>query len=162
MHDHARCIQVNLQGTTVICVYVPCGDIIGPKYEHKLDYLYHLNEFVKSLPDERLIIGGDFNVAITDADVEHPKNFKDGTLCLEVFRDRMQQILLNGGLNDVIDPGQYTWWDYRHSNFRRSGVRIDYIFSRGIAGKQYIRTNYRWVNNDSSKPSDHVPVVFIT
>src|SRR5688572_24882647 len=72
----ARMISALCGGIRVTCIYAPNGRTVGsPFYQAKLAWFARLGRWLREAqsPDEPLLIGGDFNVAPTDADVWNPK-----------------------------------------------------------------------------------------
>ena len=84
-------------------------------------------------PDEPLVIGGDFNVAPTDADVWDPVAVHGGTHVSEPERAafaRLRELGPDGRLPDRSEheAGRFTWWDYRAGMFHKNyGMRIDHL-----------------------------------
>lgn len=168
--DEARYIEaaVNLPHSAirVASVYVPNGqDLSSDKYELKLKFLESLEEYYSSLLklEEKIVIGGDFNVALTDIDV-YDSNHLNDSVCFSLKERQALRKFISIGLNDcyrILHPTEeaYTWWDYRANSFHNNhGMRIDYIFcSTEMAQhteKCFASKNMR----NFLKPSDHVPV----
>lgn len=151
----SRYLQLEALGKTFISVYVPCGGGEVDKFAYKLRFLDDLVEKLKSIPAEEIIIGGDFNVALTDEDVQYPAVYFDSVLCVPEVRTRMRKILENGFSDEVLKSGSFTWWDYRRPF---NGLRLDYILTKGIKAKQKVHQEYRRLKIDNAGPSDHVPV----
>ena len=148
----ARYLQVELENLTLISVYVPCG---GTDFDYKLRFLDALYEKLSSITNSMVIVGGDFNVAVTDIDVQYPEAYREGVLCRPEVRTRMQKIIDLGFIDSVEKPGVFSWWDYRRPF---NGLRLDYILTRNISATQKILTGYRRLNLDGKGPSDHAPV----
>jgi exodeoxyribonuclease III len=167
----ARCIKVVIDDTCIVCIYVPCGASSEEKYKYKVTFLHETKKLLESLivKHEKLIVAGDFNVALTDMDVQNVEMFKDSVLCTSDVRQMMKEIIdlgLNDFMNKTSDKNPFTWWDYRMPNV---GLRIDYILSRNLIGNQEVLSKYRKMNIKEfpinakmieTKPSDHAPVVF--
>lgn len=160
--NDARCIEVIADGTRFISVYVPCGS--DAKFTYKQLFLEKLYLYLKQYIDMPVVIGGDFNVALTDEHVQYPLQMKSrlAILCAEEFRLEMRSILEY--FADSSDPCDYTWWDYRYL-YQYQGAHIDYILSRNLSEQIQIKalSNYRRIiiNNSHiiTKPSDHVPIL---
>lgn len=161
-----RYVEALINGYIVASVYVPNGqDIDAPAYEYKLNFLKILANHVKGmLQSERFIIGGDFNIARTDADVYNPKAWQ-GKVCCSDRERQLFEDLINIGLKDVmrefIAPENepiYTWWDYRHFAFRKNyGLRLDYILTTPNIEVQTCFIDRR--TRAKERPSDHAPVI---
>ena len=76
---NARFIECVVDGhVRIINVYMPNGDTVdSPKFPYKLDWMRAFTEYIKqyAASPEQVIIGGDFNVALTDMDVWKPANY---------------------------------------------------------------------------------------
>ncbi|NBX76571.1 MAG: exodeoxyribonuclease III [Proteobacteria bacterium] len=165
--NEARMIGAQIDGLTVICVYVPNGQEVGSdKYRYKLKWFEKLRLFLHEEVDLNLpvLLCGDFNVAPTDQDVYDPKVWRDQILFSEPEKDALRKIT-DLGLQDLyraIHPeGEaFTWWDYRNISFPKNhGLRIDFILgsplSVTLVEDAYVDRNER----KGSQPSDHAPVV---
>ncbi|MFM8503863.1 MAG: exodeoxyribonuclease III, partial [Acidimicrobiaceae bacterium] len=68
--DHeARIISATCGGVKVVCVYVPNGRALeDDHYKYKLGWMKKLRQHADAIakPNDRLVIGGDFNIAPTD------------------------------------------------------------------------------------------------
>ncbi len=164
--QQARYVEALINGYIVASVYVPNGqDVELPAYEYKLNFLKILKNHIKDLQNnEKIIIGGDFNIARTDADVYNPKAWKGKVCCTERERELFEN-LMNVGLRDIMREcanseieSIYTWWDYRRYAFAKNyGLRLDYILTTQNIDVQncFIDKSVR----GKSRPSDHAPVI---
>src|SRR3954468_4533250 len=78
----ARMISAVCGGIRVVSLYAPNGRTVGSvHYQAKLAWFTRLLRWLSETrrPDEALILGGDFNVAPTDADVWDPRLCQGGT-----------------------------------------------------------------------------------
>lgn len=151
----------------VASVYVPNGNEVGSdKFAYKLRFLDRLHAHIKKLLEyqEILVIGGDYNIAPTDADVHNPKAWEGSVLTHDEVRFRWRRIINLGVYpsSSVINSpsSEYSWWDYRANAFASDhGLRIDHLLlSPQAADKitaQYVEKSLR----AEEKPSDHAPVV---
>ncbi|NNN09177.1 MAG: exodeoxyribonuclease III [Acidimicrobiaceae bacterium] len=162
----ARFIGATCNGLRVYSCYVPNGRALNdPHYDYKLRWLEALR-IVLSGRDraQPVMVGGDFNVALSDFDVYDPTAFEGTTHVSVAERDALAALLAT----DLVDLGRYfhadepnyTWWDYRNGAFRRGwGLRIDYLLCDGATAA---RVSDAYVDRDErkgEKPSDHAPVV---
>ena len=168
--DEARYIEaiVNLSGKAVriSSVYVPNGqEIHSPKYHLKLEFLNAFVQYCQSFQDEMTIIGGDFNVALTDIDVYDPATLEGSILFSEKERQALRGLVATNMIDayriNMPDQG-FTWWDYRGFSLRKDhGMRIDYLFCSPEAiqmSKQcYVAKEWR----EKEKSSDHAPVFIV-
>ncbi len=162
----ARCIGAICGGLQVYSCYVPNGRALDdPHYAYKLRWLAALRDLVARRPDgQRLIVGGDFNVAPSDLDCHDPSAFLGATHVSEAERTAVQEII-EMGVVDVTrhlhpDEPCFSWWDYRNGSFRRGfGLRIDLLL---VSANLLPSVRASYVSRDQrkgEKPSDHAPVV---
>jgi exodeoxyribonuclease-3 len=164
--DEARYLEAVVGDTRIISVYVPNGQAVGSeKYAYKLAFFKRLESHLAGLlkHKEKLIMGGDFNVAPTDNDVYDPVGWKGAVLVSPEERAHFQS-LMDLGLADawILKHGQekgYTWWDYRMGSFQRDhGLRIDHFLVSSQAAAclkdMAIHRDIRALE----RPSDHAPV----
>lgn len=167
----ARYVEAFTNGVRVASVYVPNGqDLTSDKFPYKLAFFHKLKEHLQALIayKEKCLVGGDFNVAPTDADVYDPTKFKERILSSTPERVHFQQ-LLDVGFQDlirVLHPENdskkedfFTWWDYRTGAWHRNhGVRIDHFLASPLAVEHVkaVGVDKEW--RGKKRPSDHVPV----
>jgi exodeoxyribonuclease-3 len=164
----ARMIAATCGGVRVVSVYAPNGRAVGSTfYEAKLAWYERLARWLEESanPAEPLVIGGDFNVAPTDADVWNPAACHGGTHVSEREREAFLE-LVRWGLVDAYrlhhpEPGRYTWWDYRAGDFHKNfGMRIDHLVTTRVVAD---RTVWAEIDREARKgkpiPSDHAPLV---
>lgn len=159
----ARYIEAFINNHSFASVYVPNG--VAPEteaYFYKLKFLRTLSEHIKG--HSKFVIGGDFNIAITDLDVYNPRLWKDHICCTAAERESLTWFVKENSLKDCLreeHPGQeglYSWWDYRTGGFAKDrGLRLDYLFASPDVSfsNSYVAKNMR----GKEKPSDHAPVV---
>ena len=111
------------------------------------------------------MLGGDFNVAPTDARRLGPGRLRRHDPRLAARARRPSHALLDWGLDDVYrryhpEPGRFTWWDYRAGNFHKDlGMRIDHLLVTEPR-RRSARTGAE-IDRDARKgklPSDHAPL----
>ena len=165
--DHeARIISATCNGVKVVSVYVPNGrSLEDDHYKYKLEWMKKLKQHADAIakPSERLVIGGDFNIAPTDEDVWDVTKFEGATHVSaperEVFAD-----LCAWGLTDVFrqlhpEPKVFSWWDYRNGSFHKDeGMRIDFLLATKSLLSEVEASSIDRNARKGEKPSDHVPV----
>lgn len=164
----ARMIAAMCDGVRVVSLYAPNGRSVGSIfYEAKLLWYKRLAVWLENQasPTEPLVLGGDYNVAPTDADVWDPKACHGGTHVSPREREAIAR-LEKWGLVDVYrglhsEPGRFSWWDYRAGDFHKNfGMRIDLLLATRPLAK---RTVWAEIDREARKgkptPSDHTPVV---
>jgi exodeoxyribonuclease-3 len=162
-----RVISATVNGTRVVCAYVPNGQSVeSEKYQYKLGWLKAFSTWLEgeSKKHNRVAVLGDFNIAPEDRDVHDPKAWEGQVLCSPAERAAFQA-LIGIGFKDSFrlfeqPERSYSWWDYRMNAFRRKmGLRIDHILlSGGLAGDCRSSTIDIEMRR-SERPSDHAPVI---
>jgi exodeoxyribonuclease-3 len=164
----ARMMAARCGGVRVVALYAPNGRVVGSTfYDAKLAWYDRLARWLseQASPHDALVLGGDLNVAPTDADVWDPRACHGGTHVSSAERAAVAR-LTRWGLLDAYrlhhpEPGRYTWWDYRAGNFHKNfGMRIDHLLvTAPLAG----RTVWAEIDREARKgkpiPSDHAPLV---
>lgn len=163
----ARLASATVGGIRVLSAYFPNGGTVdSDKYEYKLAWMDRVRELLESSysADERLLLCGDTNIAIDDADVANPDQWADSVLCAGPGRAALRRIM-DWGLVDVFrhhhpEGGLYSWWDYRRLGFPRGdGLRIDHILATGPLANACVSATIDREERKGSKPSDHAPVI---
>jgi exodeoxyribonuclease-3 len=153
----------------VASVYVPNGQTAdSDKFQYKLRFLNRLVTHSKTLVEyqEMLVIGGDYNIAPSDADVHNPKAWEGSVLTNDDVRRQFRR-LCNTGLFDafrLLHPdateNHFSWWDYRAGAFARNdGLRIDHLMLSSIASDKLVSCEVAKDVRALEKASDHAPVV---
>jgi exodeoxyribonuclease-3 len=165
--SEARILWATCGGVRVASVYVPNGrELAHDQFTYKLAWLERLRKRLAADhdPSDPLVIGGDFNIAPTDADVWDPAAFVDSTHVSEPERDALAA-LKTWGLRDVFrelhpEDGLFTYWDYRAGMFhKRMGMRIDLLLATAPVADA---ATFALVDRQARKgtgPSDHAPLL---
>ncbi len=167
--DEARMLAATVDGLRIVALYAPNGRVVGsPFYEGKLAWFERVGRW---LDDERaagrgdrLLVGGDFNVAPADIDVWDPAAAHGGTHVSEPERAAVRA-LIDRGLIDTYrslhdEPGRYTWWDYRAGMFHKNfGMRIDLLLAGASVAERLVDAEIdRQARKGPPVPSDHAPL----
>ena len=165
--DHeARIISATCGGVKVVCVYVPNGRALeDDHYKYKLGWMKKLRQHADAIakPDDRLVIGGDFNIAPTDDDVWDVTKFEGATHVSAPERKAFAE-LCEWGLTDAFrelhpEPKVFSWWDYRNGSFHKGeGMRIDFLLATKSLMSEVEASSIDRNARKGEKPSDHVPV----
>ena len=173
-------VAVDGKNIRVASLYLPNGNppyndpSDTSKFEYKVAwmdaFIRHAEKLVHSA--EPVILGGDYNIILTDNDVYNPELFKGGALYCPEVTDRLRTILGQGwsdafsleklNSNALISKPQngYTYWDYGGGAFASDlGLRIDYLL---LSPKAADCLEKCWVDKEPrrhTKPSDHAPLV---
>lgn len=155
-----RAVTAEVQGVTVASLYVPNG---GKDLEAKLRFLAALDDWAAQAQaaGRRLLLCGDLNVTLSDADV-HPKERRAGVIGQREDERQLMGRLLGRGLGDVgrrLDPDSqalFTWWPpWRGLRQKNVGWRIDFV----VASEPLAGAATRCVVLAEYGTSDHAPVV---
>jgi exodeoxyribonuclease III len=165
--DEARMVSVVAAGIRIVSIYAPNGRVVGsPFFTGKLAWYRRLRQWLRDTcnPGDDLIIGGDFNIAPTDADVWDAAAAHGGTHVSPPERAEFQK-LLDWGMVDSYrlrhdEPGRFSWWDYRAGMFHKNfGMRIDHLLvTKSIAERVVDAEIDREARKGPPVPSDHAPL----
>ncbi len=166
--SQSRYIEAIIDGhIRVASVYAPNGNPVpSDKFEYKKEWMKRFNQHVQTLlkNDEGLIIGGDFNVALTDREIYNPKAFIDDAITQPESRQGMKE-LFNLGLSDcyrIFNPDNnkaYTYFGYRGGCFQKGyGILLDYFLVNNKAKDIIINAGIDLNPRSKEKPSDHTPL----
>ena len=161
-----RALGCVVDGFMVLYLYVPNGESVGSeKYRYKLDWLRRLREHLdeRYAAGEKVVLLGDFNVALEDIDVHDPVRWHEKILCSTAERHALRKVM-DFGISDLLrrfhaEGGIYTWWDYRTGAANRNdGLRIDHVFGSEPAAAACSDVVVHADMRKRKTPSDHVPV----
>lgn len=155
-------------GVRLWSLYVPNGrGLEDPHYAYKLDWLEALRMattgWLAEEPELSLLLGGDYNIAPTDADNGDPTIQLGRSTHVSPPERAAFQALLDAGLEDVVRPilpDGYTYWDYQQLRFPRDeGLRIDFLLASTSLAAAVVDAEIHREERKGEGPSDHVPVV---
>jgi exodeoxyribonuclease III len=164
----ARMISAVCGGVRVVCLYAPNGrSVDSPFYHAKLAWYDTLARWLDTGLDPHgvALLGGDFNVAPTDADVWDPAACHGGTHVSLPERTAFARLctwgLLDAYRQHHAEPARYTWWDYRAGNFHKNfGMRIDHLLVTAALAKRTVGAEIdREARKGKPVPSDHAPLL---
>jgi exodeoxyribonuclease-3 len=163
-----RLISAVCGGLRVASVYAPNGrEVDAPHFHAKLHWFSALRAWsAGQIADGTpLILGGDFNVAPTDADVWDPAALVGATHITPRERDAWKAIVdlgLIDAAQSVAPHGErapFTWWDYRGGAFHRGwGMRIDHLLVDPRAGA-ILSSSVDRDGRKGASPSDHAALM---
>lgn len=162
---NSRVIECVIDGRVrVINTYMPNGDNVeSPKFAYKLEWMRAFTDYIAQYLNspEPVIIGGDYNVAITDRDIWNPKNYIGSSISAPAARDIMQE-WLDAGWTDAWrklhpDTIDYTWYGYRGRDTvgNKQGLRLDYFLCNKTAAKMIKNCEIDLCPRTAEKPTDH-------
>ena len=111
-----------------------------------------------------IVLGGDFNCALDDADVNRVEAWAESVLCTDAVRNAMKDVMATG-LRDVFrehhpEGGIYSWWDYRQLGFpKNNGLRIDHLLASPAMADACTACVIDRDERKGKQPSDHAPVI---
>lgn len=155
-----RIVDALVDGVRYASVYVPNG---GKDFHAKMAFLRELEVWTRSCraAGEALVVSGDLNVALTDADV-HPSELKPRAVGQRPDERALLRSAIDNGLVDVFRetfaPSEqvFTWWaPWRNSREKNVGWRIDFV----LASDTLAKTVTACVVRKEVTGSDHAPVV---
>lgn len=165
--EQARYLEAFTNGVRVASIYLPNGNPTpGPKYDYKLAWMRRLVDHARELleHDEVVVLGGDYNVCPTDADVHDPIGWADDALCLPQSRAHFRELLWLGyteAFRTLHPHEQRAWsfWDYQGGAWQRDlGVRIDHLLLSPLAADRLTACEIDRGPRAQEKASDHTPI----
>jgi exodeoxyribonuclease III len=163
---HSRFIEAEINGLTIICLYLPNGNPYpGPKFEYKQKWFKRLNAHAKKLISKTkpAVIAGDFNVMPTELDVYKPERWVNDALFRIEIRESFKDLIAQGWTDSLrkMHPKEtiYTFWDYfRDAYGRNAGLRIDHLLISPDLKSKLKAAEVDHHVRGWEKPSDHAPV----
>jgi len=144
--ENARYLECELTVGTkkyvVASLYLPNGNppynnpADNSKFEYKLKWMNALIKHAENLltMNRNVILGGDFNVILSEQDVYNPQEFIGNALYRPEVQKRLRYLNRCGWCDTYrslyAKEHGYTFWDYTGGAFINDlGMRIDYILS---------------------------------
>jgi len=168
--EQARYIEARWAGKgrdmRVASIYLPNGNPVATdKFTYKLGFMERLRRRAEQLLDteECVVLGGDFNVCPTAADVYDPVGWANDALCRPESRAELRSIV-NLGYTDSwrsLHPDEtgYTFWDYQAGAWQKDhGLRIDHLLLSPQAADRLKSCTIERGERGRTEPSDHVPI----
>ncbi len=162
--------QTEIGYCRIICLYAPNGgEVASDKFQSKLEFYDALTNYLNSIKtnDEKLLIGGDFNIAPFNIDVHDPAELANST-CFTLEERQKFRIILNNGFEDAYryfnpDSREFSWWDYRKGAFEKNeGMRIDGFLVSDSAIASFKKCYIDYDLRTAPRPSDHAAVIMTT
>lgn len=160
------------EAVRIASVYVPNGQEIGSdKFAYKLAFFERLKNHLAGLLafEEMVVIGGDYNVAPTGADVYAPEQLA-GSICFHPDEQAAWRRMVHLGYSDayrLMHPEgdgdcPFSWWDYRAGGWQNNkGLRIDHHLLSPQAADRLTDCSVQRELRDVEKASDHAPVLAV-
>ena len=165
--DQARYLEAVTGGVRVAAIYLPNGNPApGGKFDYKIAWMGRLVDRARELLsfEEAVVLGGDYNVCPTDADVHDPEGWAGDALCRPESRARFRELLWLGYTEAYRalhpdTPRAWTFWDYQGGAWQRDrGVRIDHLLLSPHAADRLVACEIDRGPRGGDKASDHTPV----
>ena len=166
--NSARYIEALIDGRLrVASVYAPNGNPVpSDKFIYKIEWMKKFTEHLKTLlnNDEVVILGGDYNVALTDREIYNPKAFIDDAITQPESRQAMNTLFDLGFIDTYrkFHPDNdkaYTYFGYRGGCFQKGfGILLDYFLIDSKGQDLVLDSNIDISPRGKEKPSDHTPL----
>lgn len=156
----------------VASIYLPNGNppYNAPDDDHKFIYkLKWMEAFYKHAQEllqsgEKIVLGGDYNVIMTNNDVYNSELFKNNALFREEVKQRLKAFEYLGFYDAFrsLHPHDngYTYWDYAGNALTADfGMRIDYLFLSPSMLDILTTCEVDKSPRQADKPSDHTPLI---
>jgi len=164
--------KIGTEDYIVASLYLPNGNPPynnpddNSKFAYKLQWMDAFIEHISTLSamHRNIILGGDFNVIMSDFDVYNPQEFIGNALFRPEVRKRLRYITRSGWCdtfrNLYPDEHGYTFWDYTGGAFINDlGMRIDYILSSPHLTDRLLSCRVDKELRQKEKSSDHTVLI---
>jgi len=158
-----RYLELRFENLIAVSLYLPSGSGGEQRQAFKMRVLEVFLPHLRALRAEGLpvVIGGDWNIAHTEADIRNWRGNRGNSGFLPEERAWLDALFEREGFRDAFralpqKPHEYTWWSQRGSaRANNVGWRIDYqIVSAELAGAVTRTRVYR-----DRMFSDHAPLI---
>ena len=164
--EQARYIEAFTGGVRVASIYLPNGNPIDTeKFDYKLAWMERLHDHAKGLleTEDKIVLGGDYNVIPEEGDVYDPAAFAKEALFQPESRAALRKIIHLGYTEAYrtlhSETGRYSWWGYMAGAWQKdNGVRIDHFLLSPQAADCLAECDIDRTPRGWEKPSDHTPV----
>lgn len=172
-----RYVEVDLPKVTVASLYLPKGDVYGPKFESKMRFMALFSDHLERSAERAqqagrgYVVCGDYNIAHTEADIKAWKaNLKSDGFLPEERAWYGKQIHGTEGAGDgpMVDvmrrlnpgvAGPYSWWSWRGKAFDNdAGWRIDHHWATPDLAAVAENATVDRATSYAERISDHAPV----
>jgi exodeoxyribonuclease-3 len=162
----ARYVEAITGGVRVASIYLPNGNPVATeKFPYKIAWMDHLCAHAETLLgyEEKVVLGGDYNIIPADLDVYDPYAWREDALCQPESRARFRA-LLNAGYTEAFrtlhpDKRAYSFWDYQAGRWQKGeGIRIDHLLLSPEAADELDACEIDAGPRGQEKASDHTPI----
>jgi len=161
--DEGRYLEVQLDGISVVSLYLPSGSSSDERQEAKYRCMDSFTEHLHKLRRKRseYIICGDWNIAHKEIDLKNWKANRKNSGFLPEERAWMDKVFGEYKYVDAFrtleqEPHEYTWWSNRGRAWDNNvGWRLDYqVVTKGLEEKVLRTEIYK-----DERFSDHAPLI---
>ncbi len=164
--EQARYIEAVTGGVRVASIYLPNGNPApGEKFDYKIAWMDRLLSHARELIelDEAFVLGGDYNVCVTDDDVYDPAGWADDALCRPESRNRFRALTRSRPYQRLsrATSGSRTvqlLGLHRRGVAKGFGLLIDHLLLSPQAADRLMESGIDRKPRGKEKPSDHTPV----
>jgi exodeoxyribonuclease-3 len=161
----ARYLEAEVKGLVVASVYLPNGNPQpGPKFDFKLAWFERLLAHAQALraSGRPVVLGGDFNVVPTHADIYNPWVWRFDAVMQPESRAAHERLLSQGWVDATrhLHPHErvYTFWVNSHAYRRNAGFRMDFVLLSPDLASRLSAAEVDVEFRGREKASDHAPV----
>lgn len=165
-------VTINATKYVIASLYLPNGNPPynnpndNSKFEYKLKWMSAFIKHAENLlaMNRNVILGGDFNVILSEQDVYNPQEFIGNALYRPEVQKRLCYLNRCGWCDTYrsLYPTEhgYTFWDYTGGAFINDlGMRIDYILSSPAMTDRLIDCKIDRDFRKNDKSSDHTVLI---
>ena len=164
--NQARFLDVKILDYRIICIYAPNGNPLkSDKYRYKINWFDQFKNYCQKLyySNEKVIIGGDFNIIHKDIDCYNPKEWENDALYTSEIKKVLNQILNIGFIDSfrILNPylKSFSFWDYQNGAWQKdNGIRIDLFLLSPETFDLLEDSGIEKSLRSLQRPSDHTPV----
>jgi len=151
---------------TVASVYIHSGTAGTPSMDDKYAFLDSVTDRLGELMagGRDVVVGGDVNIAHTEADIKNWKGNRNSAGFLPAERAYLDAWLAAGWVDlgrhlGGDGPGPYTWWSYRGKAYDNdAGWRIDYQYATPDLAGRAVSAEVDRAATYADRFSDHAPL----
>lgn len=158
--SEARVLIAKIDDLYIANLYFPHSRRDLTRLQFKMDFNYQIAGLLKSIPKNKLVICGDFNVAHQEIDIARPRDNRNNAGFTDIERFWMDEFLADGWIDvfRCLNPNEqkFTYWSNMYNAREKNiGWRIDYFI---VSPKMFNRVESCSILTDVTG-SDHCPII---
>ena len=160
----SRYLEAETKGIVVASIYLPNGNPQpGPRFDYKLAWFERLIDHAGALraTGAPVVLGGDFNVVPTDADIYNAWAWREDAVMQPASRAAWRRLLAQGWIDATrqLHPSEkvYTYWVNTAAFRRNAGFRMDFLLLSPALKSRLVDANVDDEYRGRERPSDHAP-----